>query len=101
MTDLEVMPADGDDNEGENRPVRKDGAPLLPLPQGTLVVHTEFLNLVNAYEDATFHFARIEGTLEEVENGYATLAQRKKELFEWVVKNTPKPRKAYAMVHRF
>lgn len=97
MTDLEVLPGEPEDDG----PYRKDGSPRLPCPPGTLVVHTEFLRLVNAYEDATFDFARIEGTLEEVENGYAVLAQRKKELFEWVIKNTPKPRKAFAIVHRF
>lgn len=77
---------------------------LLPRALRPLKVHSEFHRLLLEWEDALLHFAWLSTEKDgaaAVEDGYAALQQRKKELYEWVRDNTAIPAPLYAIHIKF
>lgn len=69
-----------------------------------LRIHSEFHRLLTEYSDDLLAFAWLSTERdgkEAVEDGYATLQQRKKELYEWIAANAPRPEELYTIHIRF
>lgn len=72
--------------------------PRVNRVQPPLRVHTELHRLTTALQDAMERLIKTEPT-DRVQylDAYAAFAQRRKELYEWVMVQVPRPTDAYAI----
>lgn len=84
-----------------SKPCKIEGT-VSPHPKHTpLHIHCEFHRLVTALQDSVQRISWAKAEDDDYGDAYAELSQRRKELYEWVAEQTPRPSPLYTIQLKF